>query len=196
MVRFCLTVPSSSPACSSVRQSSWSPCERVVADTRRLPNRWVSNSSCWDGTAWMHWSPILRGGSSDIACRPPISGSTSTTTGLRKRVGSAMHPPLRDILPHAGSMILLAAILEHSQESTTCLVTVGEHDVFAAADGAVPAWIGLEYIAQCIAAHGGLHARSLGEEIRIGFLLGSRRLEVRASEFRPGQRLAVRVEHV
>jgi predicted hotdog family 3-hydroxylacyl-ACP dehydratase len=60
----------------------------------------------------------------------------------------------------------------------------------------VPAWIGLEYIAQCIAAHGGLRARSRGEEIRIGFLLGSRRLEIRTSGFRPGQALAVRVEHV
>lgn len=107
-----------------------------------------------------------------------------------------MYPPLADILPHAGSMILLTGILEHSRQSTTCLVTVGENDVFAGAGGMLPVWIRLEYIAQCIAAHGGLRARSLGEEIRIGFLLGSRRLEVRTSGFRPGQALAVRVEHV
>ena len=41
-------------------------------------------------------------------------------------------------------------------------------------DGQVPAWVGIEYMAQAIAAWAGCRARAAGKPPQLGFLLGSR----------------------
>ena len=52
------------------------------------------------------------------------------------------------------------------------------------------------YMAQCIAAHGGLRARAAGDPITIGFLLGSRSITLHTPRFQPGQHLEVEAAHV
>ena len=59
-------------------------------------------------------------------------------------------------------------------QSTVC---IGEDSMFFEPPHGVPGYVGLEYIAQTIAAHGGLRARAVGEPVRIGFLLGTRRYD-------------------
>ena len=103
-------------------------------------------------------------------------------------------PPVAEILPQRGRMMLLSAVLEHSDEHTVCAVEVGADGPFVTADGAVPALMGIEYMAQCVAAHAGLRGRAKGEEPRVGFLIGARRLDFRSrTGFRVGQRLIVEV---
>jgi predicted hotdog family 3-hydroxylacyl-ACP dehydratase len=51
-------------------------------------------------------------------------------------------------------------------------------------------------MAQCVAAHAGLQALARGEPIRIGLLLGSRRIEVHTAAFASGQVLEVEVRRV
>jgi predicted hotdog family 3-hydroxylacyl-ACP dehydratase len=64
--------------------------------------------------------------------------------------------------------------------------------MFADTQG-VPAWIGLEYMAQTIAAYSGLQERLQGGRPKVGFLLGSRKYLCNAERFAIGQRLVVTV---
>ena len=85
-------------------------------------------------------------------------------------------PPLEDLVPHARPMLLLARVLRHDASSTACEVELGEQSLFRGEDGRIPCWVGLEYMAQCVAAHAGLEARIHGVAPRVGFVMGSRRL--------------------
>jgi predicted hotdog family 3-hydroxylacyl-ACP dehydratase len=58
-------------------------------------------------------------------------------------------------------------------------------------DGAVPAWVGIEYMAQTVSAWAGARARGQGGAPRAGLLLGSRRYEARRNAFPSGARLRV-----
>jgi predicted hotdog family 3-hydroxylacyl-ACP dehydratase len=57
--------------------------------------------------------------------------------------------------------------------------------------GRVPAVVGIEYMAQAIAAGAGLSARDKGEAARMGFLLGCRNLTIAVDSFQVGDRLTI-----
>jgi predicted hotdog family 3-hydroxylacyl-ACP dehydratase len=92
-------------------------------------------------------------------------------------------------------MRLLDRVLSHSRDCTRCAADPAASAVLAHPDGSVPAWIGLEYMAQCIAVHGGLAARASGVAPKVGVLLGARRLEVGARDLAPGTELVVEARH-
>jgi predicted hotdog family 3-hydroxylacyl-ACP dehydratase len=91
-------------------------------------------------------------------------------------------------------MRLLDAVLDHSPERTLCRVDPRGSARLADRDGGVPIWVGLEYMAQCVAVHGGLAARARGEALRPGLLLGSRRLRFGAQSL-PSRELRVEARH-
>lgn len=100
-----------------------------------------------------------------------------------------------DIMPHDGKMMLLDAVLEYDQESLTASVTVRNDGMFG--DGkTIPAWIGIEYMAQTIAAHGGMMCYLAGKPINLGFLLGTRRYNCNISNFTVGTHLIVKVQRL
>jgi len=98
-------------------------------------------------------------------------------------------PSVAELLPHRGPAVLLDRVLAHDERETVCLVRVDASALFAREDGSVPAWIGLEYMAQTIAAHGGLLDRRLARPPRPGLFLGSRRLTFAADRFERGAML-------
>ena len=99
--------------------------------------------------------------------------------------------PIAELLPHAGAMILLDAVLEHSPEHTLCRRRVPADGLFHDADGALPAWMGVELMAQAIAAWAGCQAKQAGEPVRLGFLLGTRHYTCNVAAFAPGSELRV-----
>ena len=105
------------------------------------------------------------------------------------------HPPVAEVLPQTGRMVLLTAVVDHAEDGTSCVVEIGEDDPFREAGGLVPAWVGLEYMAQCIAAHGGLIALARGLPLRPGVLLGSRRLSFGVQRFEIDRELRVTARH-
>lgn len=105
-------------------------------------------------------------------------------------------PPVAELLPHRGRAVLLDRVLAHDARTTVCAVDPAASVAFLDADGFVPASVGLEYMAQTIAAHGGLLARERGEPVRPGFFLGSRRIDFCVARFAPGQVLEVTATHV
>ena len=71
-------------------------------------------------------------------------------------------------------------------------VGIAEDSLFADKRG-VPSWVGIEYMAQAIAAYGGLLERNKGKEPKIGFLLGSRNYACDVDYFTIGKNLSIRV---
>jgi predicted hotdog family 3-hydroxylacyl-ACP dehydratase len=88
-------------------------------------------------------------------------------------------------------MMLLDRVTHHDDESTVCLAVIREDSAFREAGGPEPAWVSLEYMAQCVAAHSGLLARAAGQPVRIGVLIGCRRLVLRTPRFPVGQALEI-----
>lgn len=101
-------------------------------------------------------------------------------------------PDLVDLLPHKPPMVLLDSVVFHDAQATRCRVRIGPGSAFADEHGNVPIVVGLEYMAQTVAAHTGLCRRAAGEPIRLGFLLGSRKLQLQVPGFVCGQELEVR----
>lgn len=105
-------------------------------------------------------------------------------------------PDIRSLVPHSGPMVLLDRVVSVDEESLCAEVRIRADSMFCAAGG-VGAWVGLEYMAQAIAAYAGYGARLRGAPVKIGFLLGSRRYECRRPIFPVGSvlRVSVRVLH-
>jgi predicted hotdog family 3-hydroxylacyl-ACP dehydratase len=93
-------------------------------------------------------------------------------------------------VPHRGAMSLLDTVVHHDDQTIVARVRVAAGGPFAQADG-VPAWVGIEYMAQAVAAWSGARARTGGGSPRIGYLLGSRRYEAAVPVFEFGAELEV-----
>jgi len=99
-------------------------------------------------------------------------------------------PPLIDLVPHKPPMLLLDRVLAYSNDVVRCEVQIRADSPFVE-DGQVPAVVGLEYMAQAIAAYAGMTARIEHREFRMGLLLGSRDLRFATDGFAVGDRLLV-----
>ncbi|HEX7641734.1 MAG TPA: hotdog family protein [Burkholderiaceae bacterium] len=99
-------------------------------------------------------------------------------------------PDIRSLVPHTGTMVLLDSLVSVDADNLCAAVVITGRTMFCRA-GEVGSWVGIEYMAQAIAAHAGWLALQDGEPIRIGFLLGSRRYECSAPAFTQGMVLHV-----
>ncbi|WP_037586277.1 hypothetical protein [Stenoxybacter acetivorans] len=82
------------------------------------------------------------------------------------------------LLPHSGNMVLLDRILSYDETGLCAAVCLRNGHPLQQADGTIPAWMGMELLAQCIGALEGCFAQEHGQAIRLGFLLGTRRLNL------------------
>jgi predicted hotdog family 3-hydroxylacyl-ACP dehydratase len=103
-------------------------------------------------------------------------------------------PPVGALLPHSGRMLLLDEVVSAAPDRVACRVTIREGSTFAEG-GRVPGVVALEYMAQAVGVYAGLRARGAGEPVRIGFLLGTRRLTLPPEDFRAGDELLVEARH-
>lgn len=89
---------------------------------------------------------------------------------------------VEELLPHSGRMVLLNRVIEFDEDNMVAEVIVRDDGLFG--DGkTVPAWLGIEYMAQTIAALGGMKRRMAGKPLNPGFLLGTRRYECNVDIF-------------
>ena len=100
-----------------------------------------------------------------------------------------------DLIPHQGRMVLLDSVVAHTEEKTTCRVVIDQASVFLDEGGVVPSWVSIEYIAQTVATYSGAEALLRGDPVSVGFLLGTRSLQLHVPHFSCGQRLLVEVRH-
>ena len=100
-----------------------------------------------------------------------------------------------DVVPHQPPMSLLDAVESYSDNTLVSSLTIKEDSLFYEELG-VPAWVGLEYMGQTIAAYAGVKARKEGKPVKIGFLVSCRRYESPESHFKLGTKLTISVEKV
>ena len=93
-------------------------------------------------------------------------------------------------VPHRGPLSLLDIVERCDDHSVEARVRVPAQGLFNGDDG-VPAWVGIEYMAQAVAAWSGARARAGGGSPKIGYLLGSRRYEAAVPKFDVGSELRV-----
>ena len=107
-----------------------------------------------------------------------------------------MKPEFRidQVLPHEGGMLLLDELLELGDDYIVCAVRVHARTRFCDGAHGVPAWVGIEYMAQTMCAFSGVEEVRAGFPPSIGLLLGSRRYQSEVAWFAPGSDLRVRAE--
>ena len=101
----------------------------------------------------------------------------------------AMDPSI-PLVPHQPPLRLIDAVREAGGESCTTLTRVDPTAWYADPDGAMPAWFGLELMAQTIAAFSGnRHRGDLAP--KYGYLLGTREYRCAVAAFPAGAQLEV-----
>jgi predicted hotdog family 3-hydroxylacyl-ACP dehydratase len=93
-------------------------------------------------------------------------------------------------IPHRGAMRLIDRVLQADAELAVAEVDVPFDGLFVR-EGQVPSWVGIEYMAQAVAAWAGARARQRGLMPRAGLLLGTRRYEAHCEGFSSGATLRV-----
>jgi predicted hotdog family 3-hydroxylacyl-ACP dehydratase len=88
-------------------------------------------------------------------------------------------------------MILLDEVLGWDEGKVRTLVSISPESPFYIHDKGVPAYVGLEYMAQTCGVYAGIEGFNEGKPVRLGFLLGTRNYHSSASWFHPGDRLII-----
>ncbi|MBZ4400154.1 3-hydroxylacyl-ACP dehydratase [Myxococcus sp. MISCRS1] len=99
---------------------------------------------------------------------------------------------ISEIVPHADRMRLIDRAVEGDEEGLVAEVTLREDCLFQEG-GEVGGWVGIEFMAQAIAAYAGWRQRLQGQPQRMGFLLGTRKYECSRPSFKVGEHLRIEV---
>lgn len=98
---------------------------------------------------------------------------------------------LQTLLPHRPPMILLSGVIGYRDGAFGCQVEIGPTSRFRTHSGQVPSWVGMEYMAQTIAAEAGFRQHCSNQPAKLGLLLGCRRCRMQVGAFVDGQSLEI-----
>ncbi len=105
--------------------------------------------------------------------------------------------PIEHVLPHEHPMILLDTLLCHDSEGATCSVTIRPDSPFYnEQQQGVPVYVGIEYMAQTIAAFANANKLDHGEAVALGFLVSSRKYTTAIKQFALGQTFTIHVTKI
>ena len=103
--------------------------------------------------------------------------------------------PIAELIPHRDGMLLLDALAACDADHVRCRYRVPPGGLLHDASGTLPAWAGVELMAQAAAAWAGCQATRASEPVRRGFLLGTRHYTCNVAGFAPGNLLMVEARH-
>lgn len=105
-------------------------------------------------------------------------------------------PPVTELLPHRASLLLIERVLACDSSSATVQAIPDAGAWYATEDGQMPAWIGIELMAQAVAAYAGLSGLAQGRPPRRGVLLGSRRYQSELPAWPAGAPLQIKASEI
>ncbi len=107
---------------------------------------------------------------------------------------------LEAIMPHKRDMILISRVVEYDivdRKLTAEVDITPESMFFDDKMNKVPVWVGIEYMAQSIAALSGTHdVKEKHGEPKMGFIIGARNYECFVDGFKAGETLLVKIEQL
>jgi predicted hotdog family 3-hydroxylacyl-ACP dehydratase len=104
--------------------------------------------------------------------------------------------PVDELIAHRAPMKLLDRLISASEVAAVAELTVRPDNPFYLAGLGLPAYVGIELMAQTISTIDGIIRRNVGAAPKIGFLLGCRRYTARDAYFRDGAKLSISVDRV
>lgn len=116
-------------------------------------------------------------------------------------------PDIADLVPHSGTMLLLDRLVAVGAEYLQAEVTITGQSQFTGPQG-VGSWVGIEYMAQAVAAFAGYESGIRGpnaevadapvawqpQRPKIGFLLGTRHYTAHCGHFAIGSTLLIHAQ--
>lgn len=101
---------------------------------------------------------------------------------------------IESVLPHAAPMILLDKLISFEEEFGICSHKITEDSLlYSERLQGVPSYVGIEYMAQSIAAYANANELQQGKSVEIGFLVSSRKYKCDRAVFSRGMTLIVHV---
>lgn len=92
------------------------------------------------------------------------------------------------LLPHSGRMVLIDRITRYGDDFVEAGAQI-KPDHILLAGGILPYTAFIELMAQAVGAYAGIQARKNAQSVRLGFLLGTRKLEIFAQSVPVGTHL-------
>lgn len=117
-------------------------------------------------------------------------------------IALALPRPIAEYVPHTAGMCLLDTLVAADAQGLTARLAPRADDLFAEAARvpaagmpaqSIPGWVGIEWLAQAVAAWAGWQAAQRGESPALGFLVGSRHYTSRRPHFSIGESFEVRI---
>lgn len=106
------------------------------------------------------------------------------------------HFSLDELIVHRPPMRMIDEIISISDTEAVAAVAVGSRNIFVDSSHGLPAYCGIEMMAQTIAAIDGLRNLNKHLQPRIGFLLGSRKYTPKVAYFAVDTQLLIHVKMV
>ena len=104
--------------------------------------------------------------------------------------------PASEFVLHRDPMLLLDRLVETQDDYTICMWEVAASGPFFVPELGIPAYTGVEFMAQCIAVHGGARARVKGFGPPLGYFLGTRVFRSSVRYFGAGEHCHVRCKEL
>ncbi|TEW54092.1 3-hydroxydecanoyl-ACP dehydratase [Psychromonas sp. RZ22] len=105
------------------------------------------------------------------------------------------YPSIASLVPHDAPMILIDNIVDTDEKTIHCQVFVtADSPFFDSQSNAIGAWVGIEYMAQTVAAWSGYQHFLKQQVSPIGFLLGVRRYDTQSDLFHQGEIIDIYAE--
>jgi len=98
------------------------------------------------------------------------------------------------LLPHGPSMVMLDRLVTYRQDFARFETDIRPDSQFHDGRDGVPAWVGVEYMAQAACAYVGIERLQSGRKVQVNLLLGTRSYECSMPLFPTGTTLTVDAE--
>ena len=105
--------------------------------------------------------------------------------------------PFEELIPHSPPMVLVDNIVDYGTDWLEARITIKPDSYFFDSEHqGVGSWVAIEYMAQAIAALAGIRAKSQGQEVKLGFLLGSRKYHIHQPFLAVNQEYRIKVQQL
>jgi predicted hotdog family 3-hydroxylacyl-ACP dehydratase len=105
-------------------------------------------------------------------------------------------PPIEVLLLHRGCMLLIDRMIAFDGHFAAAEFTPRAGAWYVDDRGAVPVWVGIEFMAQGVAAHVALAKRERGLPPKLGMLLGTKRYRAHRASFATEETLRIEVREL